>query len=133
MFKKLRIGQDLIANSHEATAAEISFLDSGFAKIGSAKLNEAKDAIHDRTTVLYIVDKGSMKHGAHIQLLKGKIFIPISRMGQADMAAFYAFGEFQHETMGGNLSEQEAQRQIDDVIKTLPAPYNTWRFKHGEE
>ena len=48
------------------------------------------------------------------------------------MAAFYAFGEIQHDTWGNNLTEKEAQKQIDDIIKALRSPYNTWKFKHGE-
>jgi RHS repeat-associated protein len=132
--KTIAIANALLANSRVANEVDILYLDIGFAKIGSQKLNEARDAIHDGTTVAYIVENGSMKHGAHVQLLKGKIFIPISAFRRGpDVAAFYAFGEFQHDTLGGNLSEKEAQRQIDEIIKTLQPPYNTWRVRHGEE
>jgi hypothetical protein len=49
------------------------------------------------------------------------------------MAAFYAYGEYQHDVLANKLGETAAQRQIDEVIKSLRAPYNQWKFKHGEE
>ncbi len=129
----LRVGNDLISNSRKATDADIQWIESGFAKIGSSDLNRARDAIRDGTTEVYIVEREGAQHGAHIAILKGKIFIPQSRMRQgADVAAFFAFGEFQHDTIGNNLSEREAQEQLDRIIKALKPPYNAWKFKHGQ-
>jgi hypothetical protein len=64
--------------------------------------------------------------------IKGKAFIPESRMQQDPGTFFiYIFGEYQHDTMGNNKGERAAQKEIDENIKTLPAPYNTMQFQHG--
>lgn len=133
-FKKITITSDVVANSREATAEEIQLILGGFDKLGSSQLNEAKDAIERGIVTVRVVESGKLQHGAHYGFLNGQIFVPATRIKQgSEMAAFYAYGEYQHDVLANKLGETAAQRQIDEVIKSLRAPYNQWKFKHGEE
>jgi RHS repeat-associated protein len=133
---KLRVGNALQNSSRNATQVELDKINDGFHQIGSTAMNPARDAIADGTMTVMVVTNAAVTAGAHIFIQNGVMYLPESQFNDPrDPAwiAFFAFGEYQHDVLNGKLSESEAQEQLDAIIQTLPAPYNTWHWQHGGE
>jgi RHS repeat-associated protein len=131
-IKRMRTAGKLVKSSRVASEQELRWLGKGFRLMGSDQVSRAQDAIEDGTVTVYIVTNSTMKHGAHVGILRGRVFVPQNQLRDPAKAAFFAFGEFQHDTMGNNQTEKEAQKEVNRIIKTLPAPYNGWTFEHGK-
>jgi hypothetical protein len=119
-------------NSRAPTAGELKLIMRGFTELKNTQLNRAMDAITDSTTHVRILLNPNIHHGAHAGVLKQQLFVPITALyGPEEIAAIIAFAEFQHDTMGDNKSEAEAQAELEAIIATLKPPFNAYHPQHG--
>jgi hypothetical protein len=76
----------------------------------------------DNASLTIWVLPGDFDMGSHNKAYKHQLFIPENSLRLNDggiHAAMYAFGEFQHDALGGQLTEAEAQRELEVLVNNL--------------
>ena len=86
--------------------------------------NRLKSLLEDsaNSDLTIFILPGNYNQGSHNAVLKHKLFIPSRAFVGNDggvSAAIFTFGEFQHDALGGGMNEQDAQREIDEIVAAI--------------
>ena len=123
-----------------ATTDQFNTIIAGLGQINvHPRIRELKGFLEDSANsdlTIYVLP-GNYNQGSHNAALKHKLFIPVRAFQANDggvSAAIFSFGEFQHDALGGGLSETEAQREIDEVVAAIRRAkplLNVPDYRHG--
>jgi RHS repeat-associated protein len=108
-----------------ATPQEVDLVKGGLRAINvHPKVNQLLTLLEgtDNASLTIWVLPGDFDMGSHNKAYKHQLFIPENSLRLNDggiHAAMYAFGEFQHDALGGQLTEAEAQRELEVLVNNL--------------